>query len=231
MHIQQFNFLFSMYSIIFILFIVSNIIAEFSIEQSCLYCQTTVCHCSSTPLILNCSSYLLDLSFVSNCSEIIPWKIVDFSSRNIEYFDSTKLLSLRMEHLLLKSNLINYIHDQTFDSLGDILVELDLEINQISNISSKWLNSNLIQLKILNLASNQLETFSNLDNVRLPNLQELNLSRNLINHFPQHIHQWTSLTTLDLSFNKLSNIPRYALMGLNNLTWLSLASNRNLTCK
>jgi Leucine-rich repeat (LRR) protein len=134
-----------------------------------------------------------------------------------------------MEYLLLKSNLITYIDKQIFDSLGDILVELDFEMNQISNIS--WLNSNLIQLKKLNLASNQLELFSNLDQVKLPNLQELNLSRNLINLFPSNIHQWTSLTTLDLSFNKLSNIPRFALMGLNNLTWLSLASNRNLSCQ
>ncbi len=218
-----------MYSIIFILFIISNIIAGFSIEQSCLYCQTTACHCSSTPLILNCSSYLLDLPYVSNCSNLIQWKLVDFSSRNFEYLNSTKLLSLRMEYLLLKSNLITYIDKQIFDSLGDILVELDFEMNQISNIS--WLNSNLIQLKKLNLASNQLELFSNLDQVKLPNLQELNLSRNLINLFPSNIHQWTSLTTLDLSFNKLSNIPRFALMGLNNLTWLSLASNRNLSCQ
>jgi hypothetical protein len=202
-----------------------------SIEQSCIYCQITACHCPSTPLILNCSSYLLDLSFEENCTEMIIWEIVDFSSRNFEYFDSTKLLSLRMKRLLLKSNLITYIHDNTFDSIGDILIELDLELNQISNISSKWLNSKLIYLKKLNLASNQLESFSNLDNIQLSNLEELNLSRNLIDNFPNQIHQWTSLIILDLSFNKLSNIPRFALMGLNNLTWLSLASNRHLNCK
>jgi len=202
-----------------------------SIEQSCIYCQITACYCPSTQLILNCSSYLLDLTFEENCTEMIIWEIVDFSSRNFEFFDSTKLLSLRMKRLLLKSNLITYIHDNTFDSVGDILIELDLEINQISNISSKWLNSKLIYLKKLNLASNQLVSFSNLDNIQLPNLEELNLSRNLIEHFPNQIHQWTSLITLDLSFNKLSNIPRFALMGLNNLTWLSLASNRHLNCK
>jgi Leucine-rich repeat (LRR) protein len=182
-------------------------------------------------MILNCSSYLLDLPFAENCTEMIIWDIVDFSSRNLELFNSRKLLSLRMKHLLLKSNLITYIHDNTFDSIGNILVELNLETNQISNISSKWLNSKLISLKKLNLASNQLESFSYLNNIELPNLEELNLSRNFIDIFPNKIYQWTSLIKLDLSFNKLSNIPRFALMGLNNLTWLSLASNRNLSCK
>jgi hypothetical protein len=203
-----------------------------SIEQSCIYCQITACHCPSTPLILNCSSYLLDLSFEENCTEMIIWEIVDFSSRNFEYFDSTKLLSLRMKRLLLKSNLITSISDNTFDSIGDILIELDLEMNQLLNVSSTWLNSKLIYLKKLNLASNQLELFINYnDNIQLNNLQELNLSRNFIDIFPNKIRQWTSLNILDLSFNKLSSVPRLALMGLNNLTWLSLASNRNLTCK
>jgi Leucine-rich repeat (LRR) protein len=134
-----------------------------------------------------------------------------------------------MNILRVKSNLITYIDDQTFDSFGDILIELDFEMNQLTNIS--WLNSNLIKLNKLNLASNQFELFSNIKQIKLPNLQLLNLSRNLINHFPANIHQWTSLTTIDLSFNKLSSVPRFALMGLNNLTWLSLASNRNLSCK
>jgi Leucine-rich repeat (LRR) protein len=136
-----------------------------------------------------------------------------------------------MQRLLLKSNVINDIYENTFDSIGDILLELDLEMNQLTNVSSGWLNSKLIYLKKLNLASNQLKLFANLDYVQLPSLEELNLSRNFIDRFPHQIHQWTSLITLDLSFNKLSNIPRFALLGLNNLTWLSLASNRNLNCK
>ena len=162
---------------------------------------------------------------------MLTWEIVDFSSRNFESFDSRKLLFLRMQRLILSFNSIRTIEERIFDSLGDILVELDLEMNQLSNISSTWLNSNLLALKKLNLASNQLESFSHLENVHLPRLEELNLTRNFIIHFPTSIHQWTSLTTLDLSFNKLINIPRLALMGLNNLTWLSLASNRDLNCK
>jgi len=159
------------------------------------------------------------------------WETVDFSSRNIELLDSTRLLSLRMFRLLLKSNLISNIYDNTFDSIGDILIELDLQMNLLLNISSNWLNSKLTKLKILNLALNQLESFIYLDNIHLPSLQELNLSWNRIEIFPNQIQQWTSLIKLDLSFNKLSSIPRFAFIDLQNLTWLSLASNRHLTCK
>lgn len=228
-----------MYSIIFILWIVSNVIADrqsnstnISIdEHSCFYCQTNFCHCSSIPLILNCSSYSFDLSLAENCSESFIWNLVDFSSRNLSYFNSNDLLGLRMQRLVLASNTITTIEMNTFDSLGNILLELDLSNNSLVNISSTWLNSNLIKLEKFNLASNQLESFSSLDDVQLTKLEYLNLSRNVIKHFPSSIHRWMSLTTLDLSFNQLTNIPRFALMGLNNLTWLSFASNRNLTCK
>lgn len=220
------TFFFSMYSIIFILWIVSNVMADrqSNSTHSCLLC-------SSTTLIWNCSSYLFDLPSTENCSETFTWKIVDFTSRNLTYFNSKDLLSLRMEHLFLSSNSLTRIERNTFDSLGEILLELDLSMNQLSNNSIVWLNSNLIELRKLNLAFNQMESFSPLDDVQLPKLEYLNLSRNVINHFPSSIHRWTSLAIVDLSFNELSNIPRFALMGLNNLTWLSLASNRNLTCK
>ncbi len=201
------------------------------ISLSCTYCQTMTCRCSSMKNILNCSSYLLNLTFASNCATNIIWETVDFSSRNLESLGSTQLLSLRMYRLLLKSNLISNIHENTFDSIVDILIELDLQMNLLLNISSNWLNSKLSKLKILNLASNQLESFIYLDNIHLPSLQELNLSWNRIEIFPNQIQQWTSLIKLDLSFNKLSSIPRFALMDLQNLTWLSLASNRNLSCK
>ena len=123
------------------------------------------------------------------------------------------------------------IDDHAFDSIADVLDELDLETNHLANVSSKWLSSNMTQLRTLNLASNRIESLVLLDALLLPALQVLNLSRNRINAFPDEIRQWTSLTTLDLSFNRLPSIPRFALTGLQNLTWLSVASNRNLTCK
>ena len=201
------------------------------VSLPCTYCQARTCRCASRESTLNCSSYLLDLTFASNCAEVAIWETVDFSSRNLESLNSTKLLSLRMRRLLLKSNLISIIYDRTFDPIGDILVELDLQSNQLSNISSNWLTSKLVQLKTLNLASNQVESLLQLNHVSLPSLRTLNLSWNHIDVFPPQVQQWTALQTLDLSFNKLSSVPKLALPGLTNLTWLSLASNRYLSCE
>ena len=200
--------------------------------SSCLYCQTKACRCPSTRSILNCSSYLLNLTFASStCAPTHVWETVDFSLRHLESFDSYQLLSLRMHRLLLRSNSMATIDDHAFDSIADVLAELDLQTNHLTNVSSNWLSSNMTQLRTLNLASNRIESLVLLDAVLLPALQELNLSHNRINVFPDEIRQWTSLTTLDLSFNRLASIPRFALTGLQNLTWLSVASNRNLTCK
>lgn len=198
---------------------------------SCSYCETKACRCSAMSSTLNCSSYLLNLTFASNCAEGKLWDFVDFSSRNFESFDSTQLLSLRTYRLSLKSNLLTKIHDGAFDTNADSLIDLDLQMNQLSSISSSWLNSKFTRLQILNLALNQVDTFEDLDHVYLPTLRELNLSANQIESFPSAIHQWTALTKLDLSFNKLSSVPRFALTGLQNLNWLSFASNRNLSCK
>lgn len=197
----------------------------------CDYCQTHSCRCSSNTNLLNCSSYLLNLSYASNCVENQIWSMIDFSSRNFDSFDSTKLLSLRTYRLLLKSNLITYIEPSAFDALSEILIELDLENNQLSDLSSQWLNEKLIALKILNLASNQLESLSSLDGISFPALKQFNLSCNQFSIFPKEIQQWISLVKLDLSANKLSSIPRFAFKDLQHLTWLSLASNRQLTCK
>ncbi|CAM4868123.1 unnamed protein product [Rotaria socialis] len=199
-------------------------------EQSCIYCQTAACHCPSTQFILNCSSFVFNLPLIENCTEVIIWKTIDFSLRNLTTLDLHSLLSLRMERLLLKSNSITYIYDNIFDSLGDILIEIDLEMNQLSNLSSKWLTSKLTHLQKLNLAFNRFEFFDNMHDIQLSHLQELNLSHNQINSFPNKIYQWISLIKLDLSFNKLLSIPRFALDGLNNLIWLSLASNSKLNC-
>lgn len=200
-------------------------------SSSCTYCRTSMCRCSSVENTLNCSSYLLNLTFAASCAEDHVWNTVDFSARNLDAFDASQLLSLRMSRLSLKSNLITRISENTFDTVADRLLDLDLQMNQLSVVSSAWLNSKLTRLQLLNLASNQLETLDALDRVRLPALRELNLSWNQIEVFPRQLQQWTALTKLDLSFNQLSSVPRFALAGLQNLTWLSLASNRKLSCK
>lgn len=194
-----------------------------SSEQSC-----QECYSPTKPSIFNCSTYLLTRNCTNNT---FVWDIVDFSSQNRRTFNSSQLVFLQMKSLILKSNSIENISNSSFKSLSSNLIELDLENNHLKFISSKWFNTTFDYLTKLNLASNQIETLTDLDHVYLPNLQQFNLSNNSIEHFPNEIHRWTSLTTLDLSSNQLSSVPRYALVGLTNLTWLSLASNRNLSCK
>lgn len=208
-----------MYSVEFLYFF----ILFFLIEQSS--CQQ--CYSMTKPSIFNGS---IDIFTKMNCTNEFIWDIVDFSSRNLRLFDSSHLLSIKAKSLILKSNSIENISDSSFDLISSNLIELDLENNQLTSISSKWFNSKFEYLTKLNLASNQIKSFIDLNHVHLPNLQQLNLSNNSIEYFPNDIHRWSSLITLDLSSNQLSSIPRYALSGLTNLTWLSLADNRNLSC-
>lgn len=171
-------------------------------ERSTNICQT--CRCSTIPSLVNCST-------IFNLDEIhsspIVWDIVDFSFRQLEFFDDQQILSLRMRHFFLNSNRIRIIADRTFDSLVDVLIVLDLSNNSLVNLSSTLFNEKFLQLKTLNL------------------------SRNEIEQFPSDLRQCSSLNRLDFSSNRLKTLPRFALNGLNNLTWLSLADNRDLTCK
>ena len=122
------------------------------------------------------------------------------------------------------------IDDGTFDDVANFLMELDLQMNQLSTVSSKWFNSKLVALKKLNFAMNQIESLIGLEHMVLPSLEEFNVSWNQIEIFPNEINQWKSLKILDLSFNKLSSIEKIAFENLHDLEWLSLASNRDLAC-
>lgn len=197
----------------------------------CDYCDPRQCQCIIELNLLNCSSYIEPLTMSSNCSTTNIWNLVDFSSRNIEYLNAEILFSLKMTRLSLKSNNIKLIGNRTFDAVSDVLNELDLSANHLVNVSSDWLNAKLNRLKILDLASNRISQFLDSDSVQLESLEILNVSHNEIENFPKVIHKWTSLTSIDLSFNHLRSIPRFALVGLNNLTWLSMAGNKNLACE
>ncbi|CAF1523511.1 unnamed protein product [Didymodactylos carnosus] len=194
-------------------------------SSNCSACKYS-CRCTIDPIFMsmNCSSYLLNITY-DGCST--DWYEINFSSRNLEYLNHDTFKQLRTKRLLLKSNLISLIDDTTFTSMSVILEYLDLQLNQLQQLTN-WIPTLKTQLKELNIASNQLETLTHLET--LTKLEVLNVSRNQIHVFPKELHYLISLITLDLSYNKLSSIPRYALNGLTNLTYLSFASNRNLSC-
>lgn len=173
-------------------------------EASTNICQT--CRCSTIPSLVNCST-IFDIGETDSSSSSIIWDIVDFSFRQLEFIDHQRISSLRMRHFFLNSNRIRIIADRTFDSLVDVLIVLDLSNNSLVNLSSTLFNENFRQLKTLNLSQNEIE------------------------QFPPELRQCSSLNRLDFSLNRLKTVPRFSLTGLNNLTWLSFADNRDLTCK
>ena len=76
------------------------------------------------------------------------------------------------------------IDDHAFDSIADVLDELDLETNHLVNVSSNWLSSNLTQLRTLNLAFNRIESLVLLNAVPLPALQQHSKPQNLRDRLP-----------------------------------------------
>lgn len=199
-------------------------------NSTCSYCRENQCRCSSSiEKTLNCSSFLLNLQHSSDCFQNQTWRFVDFSYRNLENLDEQKLLGLQTERFSFKSNSISFVDDRTFDSIGQILIELDFDSNFLTNLSSTWINSNFIALEKLHFSFNLIESFDQLENVLLPSLKFLNVSWNQFEHFPTQINQWKSLEVVDFSFNKIASIDQSILIDLQNLQWLSFASNRFLS--
>jgi internalin A len=98
------------------------------------------------------------------------------------------------------------------------LTELNLEYNQIIDISPLSALTNLTKLCLL---SNQITDISRLS--ALTNLTELDLDNNQITDITP-LSELTNLTDLDLQYNQITDIT--PLSGLTNLTWLKLEDNQ-----
>ena len=130
---------------------------------------------------------------------------------------------------------------------------LDISVNNITALSGSV--SNLTSLERLNISHNYLETF-NLDLNNLSRLQYLDLSHNNITdlvlqnltglasllelhihhnslnesgYFPNLFEKLESLVNLDMSFNKIKQIPEDSFVKLKNLTHLHLNNNELTT--
>ncbi|MEG3864114.1 leucine-rich repeat domain-containing protein, partial [Microcoleus sp. herbarium12] len=98
------------------------------------------------------------------------------------------------------------------------LTELNLEYNQIIDISPLSALTNLTKLCLL---SNQITDITGL--LGLTNLTELDLDNNQITDITP-LSGLTNLTDLDLQYNQITDIT--PLSGLTNLTWLRLEDNQ-----
>ena len=104
------------------------------------------------------------------------------------------------------------------------LQELQLNNNKLSFSSTTALTS-LAKLKYLDLSFNQIGSLPN-DLERLSSLNHLNLSNNSLEVLPSSICSLSSLVVLKLSHNRLSALPEHIGDHLQNLTELTLDSNR-----
>ncbi|NEP81305.1 MAG: GTPase [Okeania sp. SIO3B3] len=97
----------------------------------------------------------------------------------------------------------------------------------LTEIITYILELKLLELEILNLSSNQLTTLPELI-TKFTNLTTLDLSSNQLTILPKSISKFTNLTTLDLRGNQLTTLPE-SIGKFSNLNTLDLRGNQLTT--
>ena len=174
---------------------------------------------------------------------IMGLKTLSVQFNSIKMLDSRIFTMKTMQQIFASNNLFQRVPDGVvnFKSLTHVsfpfnkitsvghslcscttLVHLDLSNNQIATLASEF--SHLWNLKFLNFGANSFETVG--DSIRtLSDLQVLNLSYNFLTDlsFSQNA-MLTSLEDVDLTSNKLTNLPPW-LGRCPNLKLLQIAVN------
>ncbi|XP_034033582.1 transforming growth factor beta activator LRRC32 isoform X2 [Thalassophryne amazonica] len=145
--------------------------------------STNGIHESMTDYFLSKSPSLSNLSLSSNSITKIRQNMFSGSSA--------------LRKISLHNNVILEIESGGFDSLSN-LTELDLSKNSISCIT----DFNLLQLKVLNLSQNSMETFRSSISDDVYELLHLDLSQNKMPYFPL-VPKKNKLEYLDVSRNQL----------------------------
>uniref|UniRef100_A0A1A7Y0V9 Leucine rich repeat containing 32 n=1 Tax=Iconisemion striatum TaxID=60296 RepID=A0A1A7Y0V9_9TELE len=169
------------------------------------------------------------------------------SITKIEQSTFSGALSLRK--INLQNNVILEIEDGAFDSL-DHLTELDLSKNSITCI----IDFNLYNLEVLNFSKNSIELFQSAQTNNSFKLRSLDLSENQMLYFPllpennvlefldmsrnnlhtvnntgnAEIHRdlvFHHLRSLDMSYNKLTNLPESFFNQMGSLEVLNVSNN------
>ncbi|XP_075981606.1 uncharacterized protein LOC142980161 [Anticarsia gemmatalis] len=107
-------------------------------------------------------------------------------------------------------------------------IRIDLANNKISSVNSEAFR-NLLNMRYLNLSSNSIETFYAksflISDSRANELQELDLSFNVLQYLGSELNEVPHLKKLYLQNNKLSSLADDAFMNLRDLTHLYLQQN------
>ena len=153
----------------------------------------------------------------------------------------------QLQTLQLSSNTISQMHPETFTHLRQ-LKELDLSYNVITKVDREMFQAN-DKLTTINLSRNYVGRFSRIVSpsliklnmssceivsidtdalVGLPSLVELDLSQNLIAHFPDGLAS-DNLQLLDLRLCRLSSLRNTTFLHFPELSRLRLSGNRFTT--
>ena len=152
-----------------------------------------------------------------------------------------QMLDLSWNHLTsLPTEISNLVNLQVLNLLGNYFTSIPPEIGNLASLQELYLGGNqfttlpaeignLTNLQMLDLSWNHLTSLPT-EISNLVNLQVLNLFENYFTSIPPEIGNLASLLVLRLEFNQLSGIIPAWLSNLDNLTWLGLGANPNLTC-
>lgn len=142
------------------------------------------------------------------------------------------LRSIDFSHTQLRLVDTNYFFN-LFTDINDIENSLQKLVFEENDLGSIPLLSNITNLRVLNVASNQLKCDTDLDlSLYYPELEVLDLSDNSINHISRHFLNSitsvpsTKLRTLNLNNNNIETIEHEAFQMFPNLEVLKLSKNR-----
>ncbi|XP_028981782.1 chaoptin-like [Diachasma alloeum] len=154
-------------------------------------------------------------------NKITP-EVVDI--QRVSRSDQTPFANLtNLEYLDISNNNLSRIPRQAFENLTSLLI-LKLGNNELKNIPRLC---HLRKLEKLNLSGNALHDISQRTFCNSTNLTHIDFSHNEIAEIiPGVFDKLSSLTTLDLSWNKLINVTKVGDSGaLQHLKYLNLAGN------
>ncbi|KAK9510465.1 hypothetical protein O3M35_005248 [Rhynocoris fuscipes] len=129
----------------------------------------------------------------------------------------------RLEYLDLHDNRITQLHPDAFRDLRR-LQELNLKSNRLDKLQPELLKENKA-LRIVDLSNNQLTNIepNSLDQNR--ELREVCISHNSLSTFPDAVRPLPALETLDLSYNRIYQLVR-PLSDMKSLSSLNLSKNK-----
>uniref|UniRef100_A0A0K0DZJ9 LRRCT domain-containing protein n=1 Tax=Strongyloides stercoralis TaxID=6248 RepID=A0A0K0DZJ9_STRER len=160
-----------------------------------------------------------------NLEKSIKWLSLEYN--NLHIIPSSLNILRVLEYLNLSNNKLNNLNDILEGNFKNVLNELLLSSNRISDLPI-FILEGMVNLKHLDLSKNNInaidgKTFTNSKN----NLITLNLSGNLINNITDYktFNYLTNLEELDLSNNIIKNIHERTFDGLLKMKQLFLQDN------